>query len=149
MRIFFNKYYKYLTVVSSWIFLLFLPVNLEADTTKTKCFGIDRGIEDWRKKDTIETSVLMPIDGEDFIKAYPNPSVSLVFFEIKRDLADYTATIEDIRGFTINRFDNEKLIDEILSWDLRNDAGEKVAPGAYFLKIKSQKGILIKKFIIE
>jgi flagellar hook assembly protein FlgD len=64
------------------------------------------------------------------------------------------ARIYNINGDFIKSFSILELADDInkkmLRWDLRNDNGDKVAPGVYFITIKTDSTkIQIKKFAVK
>ncbi|MDR0724170.1 MAG: T9SS type A sorting domain-containing protein [Endomicrobium sp.] len=64
------------------------------------------------------------------------------------------AKIYNINGEFIRSFSILELIDDLnrksLSWDLRNEKGDKVTPGIYFISIKTDsEQTQIRKFAVQ
>jgi hypothetical protein len=62
--------------------------------------------------------------------------------------------VYNIDGEFVKRFSILELIDDInkkmLRWDLRNDNGDKVAPGVYFISIQTDSTKMqIKKLAVK
>ncbi|MDR2066535.1 MAG: T9SS type A sorting domain-containing protein [Endomicrobium sp.] len=102
----------------------------------------------------------LPIDpeGKDVL-VYPNPvslsnSNGLRVANIPLTVTELDARIYNIMGEFVKSFSILELADDInkkvLRWDLRNENGDKVAPGVYFITIKTDSTkIQIKKFAIQ
>ncbi|MDR2617224.1 MAG: T9SS type A sorting domain-containing protein [Endomicrobium sp.] len=96
---------------------------------------------------------------EQNVLVYPNPvclsaSNYLKIANIPLEVTKLGARIYNINGDFIKSFSILELADDInkkmLRWDLRNDNGDKVAPGVYFITIKTDSTkIQIKKFAVK
>ncbi|MDR0724010.1 MAG: T9SS type A sorting domain-containing protein, partial [Endomicrobium sp.] len=101
-----------------------------------------------------------PIDPDDKdVLVYPNPislraSNYLKITNFSLDILKLEAKIYNINGEFIKSFSILELIDDLnrksLSWDLRNENGDKVTPGIYFISIKTDSGkTQIRKFAVQ
>ncbi|MDR2066434.1 MAG: S8 family serine peptidase [Endomicrobium sp.] len=100
-----------------------------------------------------------PALSEQNILVYPNPvslsaSNYLNITSIPLEVTKLSARIYNINGEFIKSFSILELADNInkkmLRWDLRNENGDKVAPGVYFITIKTDSTkIQIKKFAVK
>jgi hypothetical protein len=104
---------------------------------------------------------LPPVEEEDEdIVLGPNPvslsnSNGLRIANIPLSVAKFDARIYNVTGELVKGFSILELVDDIhkkyLKWDLRNQNGDKVAPGVYFITIKTSltknqiKKIAVKK----
>ncbi|MDR2436807.1 MAG: S8 family serine peptidase [Endomicrobium sp.] len=101
-----------------------------------------------------------PIDPDDKnVLVYPNPISSsehsyLKITTFSLDISKLEPKIYNINGEFVKSFSILEFMDDInkktLRWDLRNENGNKVAPGVYFISIKTDSGkTQIKKFAIQ
>ncbi|MDR0724237.1 MAG: S8 family peptidase [Endomicrobium sp.] len=102
-----------------------------------------------------------PIDPDDKdVLVYPNPislrssSGYLKITNLSLDISKLEARIYNINGEFIKSFSilelEEYINKKLLRWDLRNENGDKVAPGVYFISIKTDSGkTQIKKFAVK
>ena len=88
-----------------------------------------------------------------FLDVYPNPFSEKIEikFSVGRsaksvELKIYDVTGQLIRDFSINQLTNQ-LVNKII-WDGRDDAGEKVSSGIYFLKFSTENCREIKKLLL-
>lgn len=107
-----------------------------------------------------EPKPIVPVDPEDRdILIYPNPASisrvnSLKIANFSQNVSKLNAEIYDINGETIKSFNILELQNGLkgksLIWNLRNEKGEKIAPGLYFITIKIDSGITqIRKIAIQ
>jgi hypothetical protein len=101
-----------------------------------------------------------PIDPDDKdVLVCPNP-ISLRDYSYLKitnfslDISKLEARIYNINGEFIKSFSILELVDDInkktLRWDLRNESGDIVAPGIYFISIKTDSGeTQIRKFAVQ
>ncbi|MDR3124966.1 MAG: S8 family serine peptidase [Endomicrobium sp.] len=100
-----------------------------------------------------------PLSEQQDILVYPNPvslsaSNYLKIADISLEATKLDARIYNISGELIKSFSILELADDInkkmLRWDLRNDNGDKIAPGVYFITIKTDSTkIQIKKIAVK
>lgn len=79
------------------------------------------------------------------MKCYPNPFTEQVTIEIKTSgIKDLDVKIYDLNGRIIrNLYSGEGLSGKLLIWDGKNDQGNKVASGSYYLKANEKVEKLI------
>ncbi|MDD3642037.1 MAG: hypothetical protein PHQ19_01015, partial [Candidatus Krumholzibacteria bacterium] len=69
--------------------------------------------------------------------AYPNPFSETVRFDLRAErLTPVDARVYDARGALVRRLVEDELfiLDDAVEWDGRNDRGEQVAAGVYFVE---------------
>ncbi|MDR3125236.1 MAG: S8 family peptidase [Endomicrobium sp.] len=101
-----------------------------------------------------------PLLEEDAVMMYPNPvslsnSNGLRIANIPLTVTELDARIYNITGELVKSFSILELVDDMnkkmIKWDLKNQNGDKVAPGVYFITIKTNfiknqiKKIAVKK----
>jgi hypothetical protein len=115
---------------------------------------------DWPPKPPTPPKPPVPVDSEDKnVLIYPNPASVSVDSYVKianfsQDVSRLEAKIYNINGEYVRSFSIVELQEEInskaLRWDLRNAEGRKVAPGIYFISIKTDSGkAQIRKIAIQ
>ncbi|MDR2616254.1 MAG: T9SS type A sorting domain-containing protein, partial [Endomicrobium sp.] len=100
------------------------------------------------------------VEEEDVVMMYPNPvslsnSNGLRIANIPLTVTELDARIYNIMGELVKSFSILELVDDMnkkmIKWDLRNQNRDKVAPGVYFITIKTNftkkqiKKIAVKK----
>ncbi|MDR2066880.1 MAG: S8 family serine peptidase [Endomicrobium sp.] len=108
----------------------------------------------------ILNSNIVPFNNIGEFVCYPNP-VSLrekgyikvtnfPFHTSMIDVVVYTVTGEFVKSFNSEDLINDATLNKrMIKWDLRNQSGDIVAPGVYFISIKTLLGNQVKKIAIS
>jgi subtilisin family serine protease len=149
--------------------LLSLNPNLTMMELKAKVIGYAQQIQS--SPDNIygngilvlNTNLIPPNDVGDFV-CYPNPVsigvtgyVKITNLPFNTDLIDvqvYTVTGEFVKSFNIGDMFEEEYTSgtrrRMLKWDLRNQDGARIAPGVYFVTLKTLLGNKqVKKIAVQ
>ena len=84
------------------------------------------------------------------IMARPNPFQAYVTFELTfAEARSARATVHDLAGRLVRRLTEGTWSSGPLRWDGKNDRGEPVQSGLYFLRVKSTAGSLTKRVVLS
>lgn len=87
------------------------------------------------------------------VECYPNPANSYIRFEIKNCVPgkNYTLTVFDVSGKAIKQIFHGTINETQwnTTWNLTTQSLNRVKPGVYFLRIKSNEKILVKKIAVN
>ncbi len=98
--------------------------------------------ENWVLKEAIEKQVERFVEGVEFHRVYPNPSHGEVWIElIHWQKEEIPLEIYDVSGRFIRRLEPVRKIYNLHSyfWNGRNERGQKVSSGIYFVRTVSDK----------
>jgi endoglucanase len=143
-----------LTEKGSWDNAWFEPQGL-FDWTSVDRFEIVpehqplTGIEFWFDDIRVEGEDIILSTGKTSssgIKSYPNPFTEKLTIEIQSPSANPVIYISNILGTEVKRVPLKYTTEEIkIEWNGRDNDGQLVAPGMYFICIKTQTGVEVIK----
>jgi hypothetical protein len=127
--------------------ILTLEIEALENGTLRNVFGLSEQYDSYILDDNFELIVIddlfqgeIATGTEDLLtrplEVYPNPVSDILYINIEEGIGDYRVDVLDMTGQQMMRFKNENSIDM-----------SSLAPGAYMLRVSSDKGIHAKRII--
>jgi hypothetical protein len=92
------------------------------------------------------TAVIDKEQNEDLIHAFPNPARDNVTINFKNGLSHID--ILDIHGNIIRSMEKDQILDNSVSWDLKDVNRQKVPSGVYIIRASESDKVLVAKVLV-